>query len=156
VRVSERRAGSPQASAVIWRWRGDPAAQRPAPGRARLHGALQALAGAAVGAIFFLFWSRKVAAVAFAMSAFVGLSALLSPTGFYPRLRRFFDATGHAVGVVVTWIVMVPIFYLFFFPFGVLMRRGRNDRMRRYYETDAPTYWEPHAAMQTSSRERQY
>jgi hypothetical protein len=56
----------------------------------------------------------------------------------------------------MTWIVMIPIFYLFFLPFGKLLRRGRNDRLRRYYEREAETYWEPHTPMQASSLERQF
>ena len=65
-------------------------------------------------------------------------------------------ATGSVVGHATTWVVMIPIFYLFFLPFGKLLRRGRRDRLRRYYESEAETYWEKHSPMQTSSLERQY
>ena len=51
---------------------------------------------------------------------------------------------------------MIPIFYLFFLPFGKLLRRGRHDRLRRYYESEAESYWEPHTPMQSSSLERQF
>jgi hypothetical protein len=97
-----------------------------------------------------------VAYLAFAMAAGVLLSALLSPHGLHAGLERLFEATGRAVGRAMTWIVMLPLFYLFFLPFGRLRRRGRRDRLRRYFEADADTYWEPHAPVPSSSRERQY
>jgi hypothetical protein len=50
----------------------------------------------------------------------------------------------------------VPIFYLLFAPFGELLRRGRRDRLHRYFEPDAESYWEPHMVIRSSSRERQY
>jgi hypothetical protein len=153
-----KRVASAKASAVIWRWRDGEAevASRPSAASVRLRGSLQALLGYAVGVAFYLFWSKTVAAIAFALTTGVLLCALVSPHGLYALVRRLFDATGRVVGQAMTWIVMIPIFYLFFLPFGKLLRRGRNDRLRRYYEREAETYWEPHTPMQASSLERQF
>jgi hypothetical protein len=148
---------NPKASAVIWRWR-ETEAEAPGPSAAsvRVRGSLQALAGYAVAVAIHLFWSQTVAIVAFALTTVVLFCALVSPHGLYSLVRRLFDATGRVVGHAMTWIVMIPIFYLFFLPFGMLLRRGRNDRLRRYYESEAETYWEPHTPMQSSSLERQF
>jgi hypothetical protein len=152
-----KRVASSQASEVIWRWR-EAEAEAPGPSAAsvRLRGSLQALAGYAVAVAIYLFWSQTVATVAFALTTMVLFCALASPHGLYALVRRLFDATGRVVGHATTWIVMIPIFYLFFLPFGKLLRRGRNDRLRRYYESEAETYWEPHTPMQASSLERQF
>lgn len=152
------RAGAPKASAAIWRWRAsEPEAATPAPGpRIRLRGSLQALAGAGFGLGLWLFGARGIATVAFALAALVLVSALASPTGLYTALQRFFDASGRVIGRAMTWIVMLPIFYLFFLPFGKLLRRGRRDRLHRSFDAEAKTYWEPHAPIPTSSLERQY
>jgi len=158
VLVTVLRVGNPKASAVIWRWRGDEPEADAGPSAAsqRVRGSLQALAGAAFGLASLYFWSRTVAIVAFTAAGVVLFCALASPNGLYALLHRLFEASGRVVGRVTTWIVMVPIFYLFFLPFGKLLRRGRRDRLHRYFEPDAKTYWEPHKAMQSSSRERQY
>jgi hypothetical protein len=156
--MATRRAGAPQASAAIWRWRAAeaPAASgAPAP-RVRLRGSLQAAAGAAVGLAFWWFGSTTVAAIAFALAGLVLISALASPAGLYAMLQRFFDASGRVLGRVMSWIVMVPIFYLFFVPFGTLLRRGRRDRLHRTFDAQAATYWEPHTPMRSSTIERQY
>jgi hypothetical protein len=150
------RSGSPEASAVIWRWRdaGATAAAQASPGR--LRGSLQALAGSVFGLACFLFWSRTVAYLAFGMAALVLFAALLSPGGLYAGIQRLFEKTGRAIGRLMTYLLMTPLFYLFFLPFGKLLRRGRRDRLRRYFDTDAESYWEPHAPVPTSSLERQY
>jgi hypothetical protein len=38
-------------------------------------------------------------------------------------------------------VLLVPLFVLFFLPFGLLARRGRRDRLGRFFDPDAPTYW---------------
>jgi hypothetical protein len=156
--VKALRAARPEAAAAIWRWREAKADTGAGPSAAsvRLRGLLQSLVGYSVSAAFYWFWSPVPALIAFALTSVMLLSALLSPHGLYALVHRLFDATGRVVGRATTWAVMAPIFYLFFVPFGKLMRRGRRDRMRRYYESEAESYWEPHSPMQTSTLERQY
>jgi hypothetical protein len=158
VRVTTLRVGSPKASAAIWRWRaGEPDSEpRPSAASVRVRGTLQALAGTAFGVASHLYWSKTVAIVAFSAAGVVLFCALASPHGLYALLSRLFEATGRVVGRAMTWIVMLPIFYLFFLPFGKLLRRGRRDRLHRFFDRDAQTYWEPHMVMKSSSRERQY
>lgn len=156
--IATPRSGAPQASAAIWRWRASESpAETAAPvGRIRLRGSLQASAGGAFGLGLWLIGARSIATVAFALAATVLVSALASPTGLYAGLQRFFDASGRVIGRAMNWIVMAPIFYLFFVPFGKLLRRGRRDRLHRRFDAEAKTYWEPHTPVPTSSLERQY
>jgi hypothetical protein len=156
--MATSRAGAPKASAAIWRWRApEPPAGSAAPApRVRLRGSLQASAGALFGLACWWFGARTDASVAFALAALVLVAALASPAGLYAMLQRFFDASGRVIGRAMSWLVMVPIFYLFFLPFGKLFRRGRNDRLHRAFDAQAESYWEPHAPMRSSSLERQY
>jgi hypothetical protein len=156
--VKTLRAANPEAAAAIWRWREGGAQIETGPSAAsvRLRGSLQALVGYAVSAAFYWFWSPIPALIALVLTSVVLLCALVSPHGLYALIHRLFEATGRVVGLATTWAVMAPIFYLFFLPFGKLMRRGRRDRMRRYYESEANSYWEPHTPMRTSTLERQY
>jgi hypothetical protein len=114
------------------------------------------MAGGAFGLALWLFGARAIASVAFALAGSILVCALASPKGLYAGLQRFFDASGRVIGRAMTWIVMVPIFYLFFLPFGKLMRRGQRDRLHRQFDPEAKTYWEPHTPVPTSSLERQY
>jgi hypothetical protein len=47
------------------------------------------------------------------------------------------------VGRLLTWVLLVPLFYAFFLPFGALLRRGRSDRLARRFDAGATSYWEP-------------
>jgi hypothetical protein len=119
---------------------------------------LQAAIAALVGAAMVSFWSRPIGTVVLTVASIVGISALASPLGLYAAIERLFLTLGRVTGRLLTWILLVPVFYGFFVPFGLLMRRGRRDRLQRRLEPDAPTYWEPHAGPTAASisHERQY
>ena len=158
--MSRRRVGRPEAAAAIWDWRG-PDGSEAAPGgagSARLRGALRAALVAAAGLALLLLGFSIPARVVFGVAVLVLLAALLSPSGLYLGLERLFAALGRATGRVLTWVLMTPLFYLFFLPFGLLFRRGRRDRLRRYADPSATTYWEPHEGptAASGSQERQY
>jgi hypothetical protein len=148
--------GRPEAADAIWSFR-PPAAARecrnPASGssRARLRGLLQALAAAAGGAVLLFFSLRTPAFVAFALAGVVGVSALVAPTSLYAGLERVVLALGKWTGRVLGWVLLVPVFYLFFAPFGRLFRRGRRDRLQRWLERDAASYWERHEGLRAAS-----
>ncbi len=155
------RRGSPEAAAAIWR-QGTGAARAPRPEEsaraARRRGALQALLGIALGTAIFAFWSRGVGSVVLSLSTLLGLCALASPTGLYASIQALFALTGRATGTLLTWILMPLVFYGFFLPFGLLLRRGARDRMSRFFAPDAPSYWAPHEGPQVGSphRDRKY
>ncbi len=153
--MSEPPVGRPEAAAAIWNWRSEMSKRvLPSPARARVRGVLQALSGMSIGALMLFFWSPTVGWVVLSIASVVLLSALVSPTGLFAGIERAFRALGISFGR----LLLAAVFYLFFLPFGALFRRGKNDRMRRFYELDAASYWEsPDAArMISTSRQRLY
>jgi len=157
--MQQLEGGSPKASAAIWDWRAPKAQATGASDRsARLRGVIQGAVGGIVGGVLWALGWHGVATAAFVVGGIVMASALVSPRGLYAAVQRLFEATGHAVGVGLSWLLLVPFFYLFFAPFGALFRRGRRDRLQRRYDSGAATYWEPHEGMLASSGriDRQY
>jgi hypothetical protein len=151
--------GRPEAAAVVWDWRNRATGSTgPGAARMRVQGLVQAAVAASFGGALFLFWSQTIGSIVLAVASIVGLSALASPLGLYAAIERLFLALGRATGRLLTWILLVPVFYAFFVPFGQLLRRGRRDRLKRQLEPDAGTYWEPHdgPTAASSSLERQY
>ena len=151
-------AGRPEAAEVIWRWReqGVSASREQSPGRARIRGSVQALVGGGAATAIYLFWSQMIGTVVFCIAAVILFSALVSPKGLYRALEGLFAALGNFTGRALTWLMLVPLFYLFFLPFGLLLRRGSRDRMKRYFEPDRASYWEPHKAFSAADHERQF
>jgi hypothetical protein len=158
--VQRPRPGRPEAAAAIWPWRqaAGPAPLTGNPARLRLIGSLQALAIALAGLALLRFWIKPAGVIALCISGVILVSALASPTGLYAGVRRFFIGLGHLTGRLLTWVLMPLLFYLLFLPFGRVFRRGRRDRLRRFFEPEATSYWEPHRGptASSSSRERLY
>jgi hypothetical protein len=151
--------GRPEAAAVVWDWRNRATGSSgPGAARMRLQGLVQAEVAAGFGGVLFLFWSQTIGSIVLTVAGIVGFSALVSPLGLFAAIERLFLALGRATGRLLTWILLVPVFYGFFAPFGQLLRRGRRDRLKRRLEPEAATYWEPHEGptAASSSLERQY
>ena len=151
--------GRPEAAAAIWDWRnGGETREEEAPTRVRLKGALQGMGAGVFGLLVYLFWSTTMGTIISCIAGIVLFSALLSPEGLYAGVQGVFRTLGRWTGIALTWILLVPLFYLFFLPYGTVFRRGRRDRLKRYFEQDVGTYWEPHEGPTSGSesRERQY
>ena len=146
------REARPEAASVVWDWRSRGEAPAPASlGAIRLKGFARAFGVAGVGVLIYTLWSTAIATVVFGIASIIFLAVTLSPTGIYLGIQRLIAALGGITGVILTWSLLTPLFYLFFLPFGRLMRRGRRDRKRRFFEPDADSYWEPHAGSTASS-----
>lgn len=142
--MSSTSSGRPEAAAEVWDWRRERSSSGDAstPSRARIRGSIQAAVGVAVAVLIFFFWSPMIAYVVSGFATLLFIAALASPTSLYPGFQRFFELTERLVGGVLTWMIMVLLFYLFFLPFGLLFRRGKKDRLKRHRDAEATTYWE--------------
>ena len=154
------RPGSPDASSAIWRWRDHrdaPASASREAGRLRGHGLRQALIGLAIAAVVrFLFHRVTLAWIIAAIAASTLAIALVSPLGAYQKLRTGLDRFGIAVGKLLAWILLPFVYYVVVLPYGLLARRGRRDRMARWYEPKAGSYWKPRPDTHSASYERQF
>jgi hypothetical protein len=149
--------GRPEAAAAIWDWR-EPSGVVAAKGRPRLRGFVRGAIVTTFGLLVLAFWSQTVGTVVLVVAGVILFSALVSPTVLYAGIEGLLARLGRLTGQAITWVLLVPLFYLFFLPFGLLLRRGRRDRMKRFFEPGAETYWEPHEGVtaSSSSRVRQY
>ena len=48
------------------------------------------------------------------------------------------------IGFIVSYLIMVIVYYLVLTPIGLGMRLFRYDPMDRYFDENAETYWRPH------------
>lgn len=139
-------AGRPEAAAAVWDWRREAAGAGTAgdagdrPARLRRRALLEAAVAAAAGGLLYL-WKPPLAWVAWTIGAATLLAALVSPNVLYAGLRRGVLWFGHAVGLTLTVVFLVPLYFGFFAVFGALFRRGRRNRMEPRFDRAAATYW---------------
>lgn len=152
------RPGRPEAAAAIWSWQRPATPPQVSPRRQRVKGGIQAGLALLVGLLLYLLGSKIVAFCVFGFASLILLAALLSPTGLHVAIQRMFEALGAALGRALTFVLMSSLFYVFFLPFGKLLRGGRRDRLKRAFDADAPTYWEarPQSAWDAGRLDRQY
>ncbi len=138
---SPPRPGRPEAAAAIWRWKAEPLAAGRELTKLRREGAVRALVGLLAGKALQVLGFEHLAYVAWGISALILLLALVSPAGAYAALGRGLEAFGRLVGRALAVVLLTPVFFLFFLPFGRLFRGGRRDRLERWFDAAAPTYW---------------
>ena len=118
---------------------GEQAVLKPAPGTVLL----QAVVPAVVGAVFYFKFHKQVVP-----GLLFGLATLMLISGFFiPALFAKIEKVGHWIGKVagtaITWLLLVPMFYLVFVPGRLILMLRGIDPMCRQFPTDAPSYWVP-------------
>jgi hypothetical protein len=146
-------------SKAIWPWpeRLGPAAAPARGGGIRRRALVQAAVAAAIGLLLALMFKHRIAGgIVLAIAAIVLATGLFLPRAFQ-SLERAMQALGKGVGAALTWILLVPFFYLCFLPGHLLIALLRKDPLRLRFPSDEPTYWDsrPHR-MDAEYFKRQY
>ncbi len=102
---------------------------------------MRALVGGAAGAVLFHFGAGVLAGVAWVVAAVVLLAALISPEGLFKAIGHALARLGHGIGRLLAILLLTPVFFLFFLPFGGLLRSGRRDKLERWFDQRATSYW---------------
>lgn len=130
-------------SAAVWPWcsAGNKKKMQDDSGALRRRALIQALVAAGIGAIvFFVFRRRIIGFVLWAVALMVGLLGLLMPAAFR-AVDRAMQGFGRAVGTALTWLLLVPFFYLVFIPGHLLLRLLRKDPLQLRFSRQENSYW---------------
>ncbi len=132
-----------EASLVIWQpdRTAAAAANTDEAARLRVQAAIQAAIAYTMGGLVFYFWSRTVGTVALCAGTVILLAGLISPTVAFKAIKRVIDTIVLGVGKGSAYVLLGPAFYLLFAPLGLLLRRGKGDKLARTLEPSADTYW---------------
>jgi len=103
---------------------------------------IQAIVPAAVGLIFMLLKKPVTARVLWGISGLILVSGLFIHP-LFNLIEQFGRWFGKWAGTVITWVFMVPVFYLVFVPGRLILKLRGIDPMCRKFPTDAKTYWVP-------------
>ncbi len=135
-----------EASSIAWSWRDRAAQKERARTReaaaARTRGVIGGLIGlAAAGAVYYFLEHEVAAGVIATIAVILTLIALVSPLGLHKKVTRVLERFAHAVGSVVTWVLMTLLYFLVFLPTGALLRARRRLGITRAADRSLPTYW---------------
>jgi hypothetical protein len=157
--MSEQRQsihGSEQAARRVWQ-QNRSAETPPSAAPVRKRAAIQAAVGLAAGVVLFYLGHPILAYIAGSIAGIVLLTALVSPHGLHAQIHRGIEWIGIAIGKLLTWVLLAPFFFLFFTLFGRLARRGRRDKLERWLDRSAASYWQQRDAQPAlADYERQF
>jgi HAMP domain-containing protein len=112
----------------------------------RLRGALQAAAGATVGALALRGGRIIPGATALALATIILLAALLSPSRAFLSIDRAIKTAARAIALLLTWTLLSALYVLVFTPIALTRRLRRRDELARSFAREVPTYWRPRPA----------
>jgi len=103
-----------------------------------------------------VFGHLLAARIVWSLACAVAVLGLISPNGFLSLeqgLKRF----GGWVGSGLTWVLLVPFFYLCFVPSRIWLGITGKDPLRRTYDSTAESYWEPRSFVKNAGHyKKQY
>ena len=147
-------------SQTVWDWRarasgaiGTTAARRAA---ARRQGLIQAAVGFTAAILIGFLWRPVGGVVVASVTALLAVLAFAAPAA-HERVQALLQAFGRGVGGVFTWLLMPILFYLVFWPTGLLLRARQRLRITRGADRSLATYWtEPERLPTPESYRRQF
>jgi hypothetical protein len=128
---------------AVWPWAkpaASPADDRP---RLRTKALIQALVMAAVAALIFFWRGHVVLPAVLAALAAANLTLGLAVPRAFGVVDRALQAFGRGVGTAVTWLVLVPFFYLFMLPARLILAATGKDPLHRRFPDTPASYWVP-------------
>jgi len=102
---------------------------------------IQFLITAAIAVVLFALLKHTVPAVIVGtISVVVLISGLFFPS-FFIRIEKLGKVLGTWMGIGVTWLLLVPLFYLVFFPGRLILLLMKKDPLDRKFPSPAKTCW---------------
>ena len=125
---------------TMWRWKESGAAQPPP--KSHLTMTLVQTAIPCAVATFLMFWRQQVilGGVLYGLGALMLIAGLFIPP-LHAAITRFGLWLGRVVGVGMTWLLLVPCFYLFFTTARVFLTLSGKDPLTRRWDRNAASYW---------------
>ena len=92
--------------------------------------------------LYFKFDHIVMGRIVFGLAVIVLVSGLCIPPVFH-AIERFGRALGHGAATGLTWLLLVPFFYIVFVPARFFLKLRGKDPLCRAFPTQEATYWVP-------------
>ena len=94
-----------------------------------------------IGCLLLLYGHSTIALLAFSISTFVFIASRFFPK-VYAAIERIFQRFSVFVGKTLTWILLVPFYYVCFSIGKIAQILKKKDPMQRTLEPDSNSYWQ--------------
>lgn len=106
----------------------------------------------------FLYFKKDhviMALIVMSISVSVATCAFFIPSA-HQAIQKFFAWLAYWVGQLLAYILLVPLFYLFFVPTRIVRELLGKDPLRLKRTGKESTYWEPRSKVELSQYRRQF
>ena len=142
--MSESPVGQNRVANAIWPWRETAlqSAKTASHGNVKGRALLQALIMAAIAGLFLYRHHRIPSAVLAVLAGLVLTSGCLVPS-FFLAFEKAGRKFGQWVAIGVTWLLLVPFYYLCFVPGRIVILLTGKDPLNRRFPSPSATLWVP-------------
>ena len=129
---------------VVWPWRAPTRAPATGGWTRRRRILLQCAVTAAIATLLTWWLGRcRLGLCVYCFSAVILICGFLAPKAF-DALERLGQKLAHAAALALTWILLMPFFYLCFAPARLILKLMGKDPMHRRFERKCSSYWVDH------------
>jgi hypothetical protein len=129
---------------VVWNWKDTSNNQQTdqnTPAVLRRQAIIQALVMGAVGFVIYQWIGHAVfAKVIWGLAGLVLVLGLLIPAAYRP-IHNFGQWLGKMIGLILTNVLLVPLYFLVFFPGALILKIQGRDPMHRKPRDSKYTFW---------------
>ena len=127
-------------SETIWAWKTTKVVQD-AYLKRRKNAIIESLIAYVVAIVFELVLDKHAMAIAIFSIASIGLFGGLFMPSFYVGFKRVFIIIARAISIAVTWVLLLPFFYICFTFGRIIIQLQRKDPLQRGFDPAKSSYW---------------
>ena len=148
---------SKEVTAVVWCWKESaPANPGKHHSKPALRAVIQAVIVGAIGWFVLIRGHKGMAIFLISIASFLLISGLFLPWLFL-AFETFGKKFGQWFGGALTWLLLMPTFFIVFFPGRLILWLLRKDPMHLGFPSKEETYWVPRPAVEKIEQySRQY
>ena len=129
---------------VVWPWRTPPQASATGAWTRHRRVLLQCAVTTAIATLLTWWLGRyRLGLFLYCLSAVILICGFLAPKAF-DVLERWGQKLAHAVALTLTWLLLMPFFYLCFAPARLILTLMGKDPLQRHFERNRSSYWVDH------------
>jgi len=126
---------------TVWNWKNPETRLHPSKSELRKKGIVPVIGTLLIGTIFrFHFEWIHSSNIVYGVCLFFILVTLIMPK-WLMSIEKAMLTFGKWVGVFLTWVILVPFFFLAFVPLRLIQFLSKGDPLKMKYDASVDSYW---------------